>query len=85
MIRLNMMKLATVLFTLFLVFSSLSAEAARRLGGGGAHRGRDGGVRPPGHPQRQGGQPCLDRVRRVHVVPQSRVAAGNVIVKPRNT
>lgn len=36
MIRLNMMKLATVLFTLFLVFSSLSAEAARRLGGGGS-------------------------------------------------
>lgn len=36
MIRLNMMKLATVLFTLLLVFSSLSAEAARRLGGGGS-------------------------------------------------
>lgn len=36
MIRLNMMKLATVLFTLFLVFSSLSADAARRLGGGGS-------------------------------------------------
>lgn len=36
MLRLNIMKLASILFSIMLVFTSLTAEAAKRLGGGGS-------------------------------------------------